>query len=115
SVMEANTYRGAEMVRQVLTFARGRDGERELLDVGRLVREMENIVRQTLPKTISVAAMVPPDLWPVLGNSTQLHQVLLNLCIHARDAMPNGGQLSLAADNAELNAADTEGIPNAAP
>ena len=76
TVMEANTHRGAEMVRQVLTFARGREGERELLNVGRLVREMENIVRQTLPKSITVTAMVPPDLWPVLGNSTQLHQVL---------------------------------------
>jgi PAS domain S-box-containing protein len=114
-VMEANTHRGAEMVRQVLTFARGKDGERELLDVSRLVREMENIARQTLPKTISVAAMVPPDLWPVLGNSTQLHQVLLNLCINARDAMPNGGQLTLAADNVEFDAADVPGIPSAAP
>jgi PAS domain S-box-containing protein len=103
SVMEANTYRGADMVRQVLTFARGRDGERELLEVGRIVREMEKIVRQTLPKSIAVASMVPSDLWPVLGNSTQIHQVLLNLCINARDAMPKGGQLTLAADNVEIS------------
>jgi PAS domain S-box-containing protein len=115
SVMEANTHRGADMVRQVLTFARGRDGERELLDVGRLVREMENIVRQTLPKSIAVAAMVPPDLWPILGNSTQLHQVLLNLCINARDAMPKGGELTLAADNVELAAAEAKEIPDSAP
>jgi PAS domain S-box-containing protein len=115
NVMEANTHRGADMVRQVLTFARGREGDRELLDVGRLVREMVNIVQQTLPKSISVAAMVPPDLWTVLGNSTQLHQVLLNLCINARDAMPKGGQLTLAVDNVEFSAGETNGAPDAAP
>ena len=114
TVMEANTHRGADMVRQVLTFARGRDGERELLNVGRLLREMENIVRQTLPKSITVTAMVPRDLWPVLGNATQLHQVLLNLCINARDAMPHGGELTLAADNVELSAEEAKAMTDAA-
>jgi PAS domain S-box-containing protein len=115
TVMEANTHRGAEMVRQVLMFSSGRGGERELLNVGRLVHEMENILRQTLPKSVTIAAMVPPDLWPVVGDSTQLHQVLLNLCVNARDAMPNGGELTLAADNAELSAAEAKEIPNGAP
>jgi PAS domain S-box-containing protein len=115
TVMEHNTHRGAEMVRQVLTFARGRDDERELLQPGRLLREMENIMRQTLPKSITVEAMIPRDLWPVRGNSTQLHQVLLNLCINARDAMPRGGALTLAADNVELSASEANGIPDARP
>jgi two-component system cell cycle sensor histidine kinase/response regulator CckA len=115
TVMEQNTHRGADMVRQVLTFARGRDGERELLDVGRLLHEMENIMRQTFPKSISVQAMVPPDLWPVRGNSTQLHQVLLNLCVNARDAMPNGGALTLAADNVQLGEDEAKELRDAAP
>jgi PAS domain S-box-containing protein len=114
-VMEHNTHRGAEMVRQVLTFARGQDNEREQLDVGRLVHEMENIVRQTLPKSITVEAMVPTDLWPVMGNATQMHQVLLNLCVNARDAMPAGGELTLAADNVELAAGDAKDIPGSTP
>jgi CheY-like chemotaxis protein len=58
---------------------------------------------------------VPPDLWPVLGNATQLHQVLLNLCINARDAMPKGGTLTLAVDNVELSAEEAQGIAGAAP
>jgi len=103
------------MVRQVLTFARGRDGEREPLAVGVLLREMENILRQTMPKSISVQTLVPSDLWPLLGNATQLHQMLLNLCINARDAMPKGGKLTLAADNVELSAEEAKEIPDAQP
>jgi PAS domain S-box-containing protein len=114
-VMETNTHRGADMVRQVLTFARGRDGERELLEPGRLVREMENILRQTMPRSIAVQALVPSDLWHVLGNGTQLHQALLNLCVNARDAMPNGGTLTLAADNVELTPAEAAEIPEGKP
>ncbi len=114
-VMETNTHRGADMVRQVLTFARGRDWEREPLELGRLLREMENILRQTMPKSITVHALVPSDLWPVLGNATQLHQALLNLCVNARDAMPKGGKLILAADNVELSAGEAKGIPDARP
>ncbi len=114
-VMETNTYRSADMVRQVLTFARGRDGEREVLELGRLIREMENILRQTMPKSITIGSLVPSDLWSVLGNATQLHQALLNLCVNARDAMPNGGKLTLAADNVELNAEEAKEIPEARP
>jgi PAS domain S-box-containing protein len=115
SVMEENTHRGADMVKQVLLFSRGREGEKEPLSLGSLVREMERIVRQTFPKTINVAALVPADLWPVLGNATQLHQVLLNLCVNARDAMPHGGELTLAADNVNLDAAEAAQIPNSTP
>ena len=115
SVMEANTHRGADMVRQVLLFSRGSDGGKEPLSLGGLVREMERIVRQTFPKSINVAALVPADLWPVLGNATQLHQVLLNLCVNARDAMPRGGELTLAADNVELGADEAAQIPNGTP
>ncbi len=114
-VMEENTHRGADMVRQVLLFSRGRDHEKEPLRVGNLVREIERIVRQTFPKSINVAALVPADLWPVLGNATQLHQVLLNLCVNARDAMPRGGELTLAADNVELGADEARQIPNGVP
>ena len=104
--MEASTHRGADMVRQVLLFARGRGGDFERVELGGLVKELEKLVRETFPKNISVDAFLPGDLWAVRGNPTQLHQVLLNLCVNARDAMPDGGKLSLVADNVELTAAE---------
>ncbi len=106
SLIETSANRGADMVRQVLLFARGRGGEFERLELGPLVLELEKMVRETFPKKISVETFVPRDLWPVSGNLTQLHQVLLNLCVNARDAMPDGGKLSFVADNVELSAAE---------
>jgi PAS domain S-box-containing protein len=112
-LMETNTIRGADLVRQVLLFARGRGGEFERLEPGPLVREMEKLVRETFPKNIAVESFLPEDLWAVRGNPTQIHQVLLNLCVNARDAMPDGGRLSFAADNVELTAAEAAAIPEA--
>lgn len=110
-LMESQTNRSAEMVRQVLLFARGKDGEMEQIQVATLVKELEKIVRETFPKSIAVETFLPDDLWPVRGNPTQLHQVLLNLCVNARDAMPQGGRLSFAADNVTLNPADAARFP----
>jgi CheY-like chemotaxis protein len=87
----------------------------ERLDLAMVVRDLEKMVRETFPKNITVDSFLPPDLWPVRGNPTQLYQVLLNLCVNARDAMPNGGKLSFAADNVELPASEAETIPNGRP
>jgi len=114
-LMETNTHRGADMVRQVLLFARGRGGESERIDLGALVRELEKLVRETFPKNITVDVFLPGDLWLVCGNSTQLHQVLLNLSVNARDAMPEGGKLSFIADNVELTKAEAAAIPAGQP
>jgi two-component system cell cycle sensor histidine kinase/response regulator CckA len=114
-LMESATRRGADMVRQVLLFARGRQGERRCLDLGPLVKEMEKLVRDTFPQGIQVAADVASDLWPVQGNPTELHQVLLNLCVNARDAMPGGGWLNLVLDNVELDGGGAAAIPGGRP
>lgn len=112
NLMETSTQRGAEMVRQVLLFARGRGGEFERLELGPLVKELEKMVRETFPRNVTVEAFVPPDLWPVRGNLTQLHQVLLNLCVNARDAMPAGGKIAFVADNVGLAADEAAQIPS---
>jgi CheY-like chemotaxis protein len=110
--MEASTHRGADMVRQVLLFARGREGELERIALAPLFKELEKLVRETFPKDVAVESFLPADLWPVQGNLTQLHQILLNLCVNARDAMPKGGKLSFVADNVELCTDEAAAIPD---
>ena len=92
---------GAEMVKQILSFARGTGGARQTLQLRFLVADLEAFVRSTFPSSILITAQAAPDLRPVVGDPTQLHQVLLNLCVNARDAMPNGGTLRIEAANME--------------
>ncbi len=97
--MEINAKRGADLVKQVLSFARGVEGKRITLQLRHLIVEVAKILKETFPKSIEVSTDVLQDLWMVSGDSTQLHQVLMNLCVNARDAMPNGGSLSISAEN----------------
>ncbi|HZS07924.1 MAG TPA: PAS domain S-box protein [Blastocatellia bacterium] len=102
SLLQANAERGGEMVRQVLSFARGVEGEHALLQPVHLVREIVRILKETFPKDIEISFNFLPDLWLVTGGATQIHQVLMNLCVNARDAMPGGGQLGIGAENVTL-------------
>jgi CheY-like chemotaxis protein len=99
STIETCAQRGADVVKQVLAFARGVEGERVSLNPPHLIEEIVDIAKQTFPKSIRIAGSYPEDLWPVEGDPTQLHQVLLNLSVNARDAMPVGGTLTLSAEN----------------
>ena len=103
-IIESSAERGAGIVKQVLTFARGVEGERGLLQPKHLVSEMSKILAQTFPKNIDIRAQFSPDLWVVTGDATQLHQVLLNLSVNARDAMgAAGGSLILSAENVDVD------------
>ena len=94
-ILESSTRRGASMVQQLLTFAKGVDGERIAIDPRKLTRELEQIVSSTFPKNIRLRFSVSDELPSIIGDSTQLHQVLLNLCVNARDAMPAGGAITI--------------------
>ena len=97
--------RGANIVRQILNFARGMEGTHGEVQVKHVLREIEEIIRETFPRSIVLKTDVPRDLWPINGDATQLHQVLMNLCVNARDAMPDGGWLTLSAENVQLDEA----------
>jgi len=99
TTIDSSAKRGAGMVRQLLTFASGLEGKQLAVQVGDLLKEIEKIANETFLKTILVRSEIPADLWTVQGDPTQLHQVLLNLCVNARDAMPDGGTLKLSAFN----------------
>jgi len=103
TTMEACARRGAGIIRQVLTFARGIEGKRIPLQLRHLLGEIAAIAGETFPKNIELEMDVEKDLWPVLGDATQLHQVLMNLCVNARDAMPEGGRLGLNVENIDLD------------
>ena len=105
-VMESSARRGASMVRQLLTFAKGVDGQRVPVSSCAVLRELEHIVTSTFPKNIVARFRCDDDLRPILGDATQLHQVLLNLCVNARDAMPEGGELVVEALQSTVSAAE---------
>lgn len=113
--IESSAKRGSDIVKQVLTFARSVEGERILLQPKHLVRDMERIAIETFPKSIEIRSDISKDLWTIEGDATQLHQVLLNLCINARDAMPQGGTLEMNAENITLTENDMHIHLNARP
>jgi len=97
--IESSAQRGAALIRQLLTLGCEAGGQRKVLSTSSLVDDMMQIMLGTFPKNISLSARVPEDVWPMVGDATQLHQVLLNLCVNARDAMPMGGVLTLSVEN----------------
>ena len=104
ATIEACTRRSADMVRQLLTFARGADGERTHADPTRIAREVLRIVRDTFPRDITLEACIAEAGWSIHAEPTQIHQVLMNLCLNARDAMPRGGTLGLTVTLVMLDA-----------
>ncbi|MDO8539879.1 MAG: PAS domain S-box protein [Opitutaceae bacterium] len=113
--LEKSAERGAGLVRQILGFAHSTTGEFQPTQVKHLARDIVSVIEETFPKSIQLEHQIPSDLWPVQGSATQIHQVLMNLCVNARDAMPQGGTLHLTAANRRLNAVEAEAIPGARP
>ena len=98
-----SAQRGAELVRQVLSFARGVEGRHVLVNPLHLMRDLLKVLRDTLPRSIDVRLEPKPDLWNISADPTQIHQVFMNLSINARDAMTEGGQLSVTMENVVLD------------
>ena len=100
--IELSAKRGADIVRQVLSFARGMQGERIEVQPKHLLHDMENIVRNTFPKDIRLRFSVPSNPWTIVGDPTQIHQIY-RTCVNARDAMPHGGSLTVSVENCVLD------------
>jgi len=115
AMIESGAQRGANIIRQLLTFSRGIEGQRVTVQPRHLILEMAEMARATFPRNITVKDNVPRDLHPVSADATQLHQVLMNLCVNSRDAMPVGGLLTLRAQNVELHADRLPSHPDAHP
>jgi len=115
-MLDAGTRRGAHIVRQVLVFSRGTRGQRKTLRVVELLTELESLIRETFPREIKLSLKVGPGLKPIMADATQIHQVIMNLCLNARDAMvPAGGMLSVSARNVDVTAEEAQPYPQAKP
>jgi len=99
SKAEASAHRGADIIKQMLWFGRGMAGQRVPLDIQQLAGDIAQFASDTFDKSIKVEKQIAPDLWTVVGDSVQMHQVLTNLCLNARDAMTSGGILTIGAGN----------------
>ncbi len=97
--IETSAHRGAAIVKQILGFARGVQGEQVPIQFRHIINEITNIMRETFPKSISIKEDIPKDIWTIVGDPTNLHQLVLNLCVNARDAMPDGGTINIKAEN----------------
>jgi PAS domain S-box-containing protein len=107
--------RGAGLVKQILGFAHSAAGEQRPTQLKHIAREVIGVIEETFPRSIVLDQSIPSDLMQVQGNATQIHQVLLNLCVNARDAMPQGGTLTISAANRHLDAMAARAISGARP
>ena len=113
--LETCSRRGADIIRQVLMFARGVEGERILINPKHLIQEMQRIANETFPRSIEINTRIAKQPCILLGDATQIQQVIMNLCVNARDAMPRGGILTIGLDKKELDAAGAAIHPKARP
>lgn len=98
-----SAQRGADLVKQLLSFSRGIEGERVVVNVAHILRDLNRVIREVFPKNIEIRPLLDGEGWTVVGDATQLHQVFLNLFVNARDAMPGGGRLSVTMENVVLD------------
>lgn len=105
ATMEQSAHRSADMVRHLLTFSRGAEGERRPVEAGAVVAEVEKLMRETFPKNIHLDVQVAEALPFFEGDPTQVHQAILNLCVNSRDAMSRGGRLTLRAERVHVDGA----------
>ena len=113
--IDANIRRAASVVKQVLTFAGALEPKREVVDMTAFLTDVAGLLSETLAPNITVRVETPPGLWPVLADVSQLHQIVLNLSLNAREAMPSGGMLTLRAENIQTDAAFAGNVPGASP
>lgn len=100
-MLQSSIKRADILVKEMFSFACGNEQNHDLLNVKKIVQDIQRIIQPTFSNSIMIETVVTPNLWPIHGNENQIYQVLLNLCLNARDAMPKGGYLRLSAENME--------------
>ena len=102
-LLEISVKRGRDLVKQILSFSRRVENQPAILQVRHILEEIQQVIRETFPKSIEIQTYFPQELWTIYGDATKIHQILINLCINARDAMPQGGILKISAENLAID------------
>lgn len=105
-ILTANTNRAIALIKQIHCYVEGDTQGHRVLEMDHLLLSAKQLIRTALPESISIQTHLSAGIWPIVGNENQLHQVLMNLCLNARDAMPNGGNLELSVENIEVDSAE---------
>jgi signal transduction histidine kinase len=113
--IESSAQHGTALVRQLMTFARGGEGQHSDVSVPPIVEDVRKLLQQSLPREIKIETVCARDLWPIRSDPTQIKQLLLNLCFNARDAMPSGGRLGIRVENTTVGEAMAAMHPGAQP
>ena len=114
-MIENGAKRGSEIVRQLQSFRKSEPGTRSAIQCRHLLNDVAKILEETFPKDVVLTHSAPTDLWVVQGDPMQVQQVLMNLCLNARDAMPAGGEVRLTADNVTVEPREAALFPGAKP
>lgn len=105
-MMENSTRQGVQLTRQLMDFVKGVDKEKETVDIEKIAQDVMGLFQQTLPQIVSIQSSVGAELFSVSGYGNQIQQILLNLCVNARDALTlEGGVISIEAQNTFLSQA----------
>ncbi len=107
--------RGVGLVRQLMILARRESGSTVVFDLNELISGLDGFLRSTIGEHITVERRLDPELWPLADDPARVEQILINLAVNSRDAMPGGGTLTFETGNAELGAAETIAYPGVEP
>lgn len=107
--IEANIRRGAALTRQLLTFARRQQVHPTLIDVREAVAAVGEVLKTGLGRTIQCAVTIPDGIWPIYADPAELETALINLALNARDAMPDGGEVTISAENKRVEQGECPG------
>ncbi len=102
-LLQNSVQRGTALVKQILSFSRGVENKFVVFQVRHVLREIQQVIQETFPKSIEIQTDFSQELWTIYGDATQIHQILMNLCINSRDAMPDGGTLKISAENLAID------------
>jgi PAS domain S-box-containing protein len=115
SEIQKAAQRAAGLTRQLLTFARRQISQPEPLNLNNLIRELDRMLQRLFREDIALVSDLSPDLWRIWADHGQIEQIIVNLTVNARDAMPQGGRLTITTANVELGPADTASNPALTP